>query len=245
MGKFLHKAMKRVLGRLGYSITHLDHPFDFEALLYAHLKKNADLFFVQIGACEGISFDPLYQFVALNHSRVRGIVVEPLDDHFKELQANYQRYPHVLAVHAAIHNSEKEMTLYRVDPAKMKDLPKWAKGIASFNKRHHGLSGIPSDAIIPQKVRCVSLDQLLKDHQITRIDLLHTDTEGYDAEIILNIDFDSVKPGIIRFEHGLREGIMSKETFLRLTDVLHRNGYELALEDYDATAYQPSIIVDL
>ena len=59
------------------------------------------------------------------------------------------------------------------------------------------------------------------------------------------MDFDSVKPGLIRFEHGLREGIMSKETFLGLTDVLHSNGYELALEDHDATAYQPSIILDL
>jgi hypothetical protein len=37
---------------------------------------------------------------------------------------------------------------------------------------------------------------------------------------------------------------MSKEQFLRIVDVLHRNDYELALDKYDATAYQRSIILD-
>jgi hypothetical protein len=38
--------------------------------------------------------------------------------------------------------------------------------------------------------------------------------------------------------------MMSKETFQRVAKVLHENGYELAIEAYDATAYQPDVIVD-
>jgi len=77
------------------------------------------------------------------------------------------------------------------------------------------------------------------------IDLLQIDAEGHDAEIILNIDFNWIKPKIICFEHDLRHGTMSKEQFLRVVDVWHRNGYELALEECGAIAYQRSIIMDL
>ena len=85
----------------------------------------------------------------------------------------------------------------------------------------------------------------MKTYKIKKIDLLQIDTEGYDAEIILNIDFDLMKPKIIRFEHGLQNGIMTKEIFLKVADVLHKNDYELAIEHNDATAYQRNIIVDL
>jgi predicted deacetylase len=38
---------------------------------------------------------------------------------------------------------------------------------------------------------------------------------------------------------------MGTEQFLKVIDVLHKNGYELAFEKYDAIAYQRNIIVDL
>ena len=137
------------------------------------------------------------------------------------------------------------MVLYRVDPSKLHNLPEGAKGISSFNENHHRLSGTPSDLIIQEKVRCTPFTQLLEDYQVEKIDLLQIDAEGYDAEIILNIDFNWIKPKIIRFEHDLSHGIMSKEQFLRVVDVLHSNGYELVLEKCDATAYQHSVIVDV
>jgi hypothetical protein len=116
-----------------------------------------------------------------------------LGDYFKELQRNYKRYPGIVPVRSAIHNVEKEMVIYRVDPAKMPDLPKWTKGISSFNKDHHKLSGTSSDHIIEERVPCISLGQLLDDYQVKTIDLLQIDTEGYD-EIMLNIDFNHIKP---------------------------------------------------
>ena len=139
------------------------------------------------------------------------------------------------------------MILYRADPAKVErgELSKWAKGIASFDMSHHELSGTPKEAIIKQKVQCISLNSLLKEHQVTKVDLLQIDTEGYDLEIILNLDFKVIKPKIIHFEHGLPDGIISKEQFMILTDVLHSNGYELWMDYYKGTAYQRDILIDL
>lgn len=244
LSKIVKQRLARVLYRQGYCINSLSRVNFFEPLLYTHLKNHGSLYFVQIGANDGKSSDPIHQFVTRNHHKVKGIVVEPLGDFFEQLKNSYAKYPNVTPVNAAIHRSEKEMTLYRADPTRLKDLPKWAGGIASFNKNHHELSGIPPEAIVPEKVRCMTFEKLLTDHQVEEIDLLQIDTEGYDSEIIRNIDFQAVKPKIIRFEHGLSEGIMSRETFLDIIDLLHANDYELAIEYHDATAYQPAIVTD-
>lgn len=238
-------SLLNILNKVGNNIRrHLFVFFDFEALLYSYLHDHDRFFFVQIGACDGVSYDPLYKFVVRNHRKVKGIVVEPIKEYFEQLKKNYKRYPQIVAVNAAIHTTEKEMPLYRADPKKKKELPKWTKGIASFYEHHHTLSGTPSDAIIKEMVPCLSFNDLLKRFEITNIDLLQIDTEGYDAEIICNIDFNLVRPKIIRFEHGFTLGIMKRETLLKVIGLLHDEGYELALEKDDATAYQRSIIVD-
>ncbi len=240
----IKQILKRALNKRGYFITSIDYPSCLEFFLYSFLRKKDDLFFIQIGANDGKMFDPIYRFVTCNHKKVRGIVIEPLKDFFEELKVNYRKYPNIRPLNIAIHNSEKEMTLYRTDPGKMHGLPEWAKGIASFDKEHHKLSNIPSDVIIPEAVKCMSLGELLERYHVTQLDLLQIDTEGYDTEIILNIDFEAVWPGIICFEHGLPWGIMDKQTFSQVTDHMHSNGYELMIEKFDAIAYRPEIIIN-
>jgi hypothetical protein len=63
------------------------------------------------------------------------------------------------------------------------------------------------------------------------------DTEGYDYNILMDFNFNKIKPKIIRFEHGLRNGIMDKDKFLHLCNYLNSFGYQIFLESYDATAY--------
>ena len=63
------------------------------------------------------------------------------------------------------------------------------------------------------------------------------DTEGYDYEILLSIDFVIVKPKIIHFEHGVRNELMSFEQFMIISDHLNAHGYQIIAQSYDATAY--------
>ena len=241
------KLLKGLARTCGYRITRLDNTnfFDFEALLYLQLARSTEFRFVQIGACDGISFDPIHPFVTRNHARLRGLVIEPLPDLFVQLQHNYRNYPRIVAVNCAIHNTEKQMTLHRVDPARTDGLPEWAKGIASFSRRHHELSGTPSDVIVSETVACTTLADLLEAHQFSSLDLLQIDTEGYDSEIILGIDYRVLTPTIIRFEHGLHVGTMSSETLERVAEKLHQNGYELVIEASDAIAFQRNITLNL
>ena len=190
----LQESLLSLVNRLGYRLTLIDRISFLEPLLYSILKANGHVSFVQIGANDGKRFDALYRFIAMNHTRVGGIVVEPVKDYFQELKFNYRRFPNIIPVNVVIHHDERRMTMYRVDPAKQHKLPDWTKGIASFNPHHHEFSNIPADVMIQEEVQCIPFDELLNQHQIERIDLLQIDTEGYDAEIITHIDFERVKP---------------------------------------------------
>jgi FkbM family methyltransferase len=241
------KIVKNYLRKEGYCIHRTDRVVFFESLIETFLRKNKDMFIIQIGANDGKMDDPIYEFVTYYPQKVSGILIEPVKDYFKELKTNYKKYPNFILLNVAIHNSQKEMTIYRPDPVKMEQygLPQWIKGIASFNKDHHKISGTPKDVMIKEKVSCISLNELIKKHQVAKIDLLLIDTEGHDSEIILNLDFQVIKPKIIHFEHGLSKGFMSKEEFSNLTEVLHNNGYELWMDPYNVTAYQLNVLIEL
>lgn len=241
----LKRLVKTALERRGFRIRHEIHDplVNVEVLLRRILATRSTLTLAQIGACDGVSFDPIYEFVRRHHARIQGVVVEPLPDLFAELERNYADFPTITPVCAAIHNHADEMSIYRVDPARLDEAPGWAKGISSFDPDHHTRSGTPSELIIEERVRCVSLDRLLEEHGIARLDLLQIDTEGYDAEILLHADLARWSPEVIRFEHGLPRGTMSRSTFDRVVARLHDHGYELALEEHDATAYRAALIV--
>lgn len=235
----LRRAINKAVAKIGYVVSPLDTYFSFKGLLQYRLRRREELTVVQIGANDGVSFDPLHDFIIEHKDRVRGILVEPMKDAFEQLTRTYRAFPRLTLVNAAIHNTETSMTLYRVDPARLAELPSTARGIASFNKDHHLLSETPSGCIIEERVPCVSLDALLRTHGIDEFDLLQVDTEGYDSAIILDLDLTKTRPGIIRFEHGLPDGVMSSECFQRVTDHLNAHGYQLMVEGYDATAILP------
>jgi FkbM family methyltransferase len=225
--------------------TYSKPEFDFlYNVLNQIIHNEGSLFFVQIGANDGTSYDPIYKFITNNKKRVSGIAVEPIKLYFEQLQNHYINYPKIKTVNVAIHNTEKEMIVYKVNETKRKQLklPAWSKGIASFNKSHHLLSDTPVEAMETEKVRCVTLDELLIQNNGYHADLLQIDTEGYDADIILNINFESFKPTIIHFEHGFPNSIMSREKYEEVRKLLHSNGYEIWLDSYDAVAYQPDFM---
>jgi FkbM family methyltransferase len=245
--KIIKTIVKRFFHKRGYFISSIDGEPFYESLIEKFLINNNELFFIELGANDGRRSDPIYDFVRNNSKIMRGILLEPVKDYFEELKTNYKKYPDIITLNLAVHNSNKEMTIYRADPTKIgwNKLPKWANGIASFNKDHHKKSGIHKEAIIKEKVQCISLNDLIKNYQVAKIDLLQVDTEGYDSEIILNLDFKAIRPKIIHFEHGLHHRIMSKETFLIVADMLHNNGYELWIDSNNATAYQRDALINL
>ena len=66
-----------------------EKPFNLlEIVIRDHITREPDFYFVEIGANDGVNFDPLRPLVLEHH--LRGLLVEPLPDRFASLQSNYR-----------------------------------------------------------------------------------------------------------------------------------------------------------
>lgn len=242
--KKLKIFLKKMIYKGGYKLSRTRNFVFLDCILNKLLSQKGHLNYIQIGGNDGINDDPLYHFITWNKNKVSGYVLEPVLDYFNELEKNYKNYPLIKPLNLAIHNFESEMTIHRVDPKQAAILPKYSKGIASFSKMHHINCKIDSKYIMEEKVACVSLGDLIKNYDIKNIDLLQIDTEGYDFEIILNINFKELKPSIINFEHYIIDK-KSKEAFNQVLKHLKENDYEIWQGINDITAYQRNLFINI
>jgi FkbM family methyltransferase len=245
----IKNIIKSLLDKKGYRVFKVGpySIFDFESFLYRHLATQKSFSFLQIGANDGVMNDPIYKFNTDNSSVVSGYVLEPLPDIFKKLSENYNFCPNIRAFNLAIHATESEMVLHRVKPSHKDKVPEFANGIASFDKTHWEKTNLIPDKDYMEEVlvKCSTFQDFIKSNAIKELDLLLIDTEGYDYEILMSIDFSLIKPKIIRFEHGVRNKLMSGSDFTNLCNHLNSFGYQVIAESYDATAYllNPSDLV--
>lgn len=239
--KYLKKIIRYFLLKFNLKIFRIGpySVFDFESFLYRHLAVNKTLTFLQIGANDGVLNDPIYNFNIRNKDLVSGHVLEPLPDFFELLVENYKSCSNIKPINLAIHNYKNEMVMHRVKPEYTKKLHEFSKGIASFDEHHWKKAELFKDPKMLErvKVNCISLTKFIESNNIDKLDLLLIDTEGYDFEILMSIDFSIIKPKIIRFEHGVRNEVMSKDELLEVCKHLNANGYQIITESYDATAY--------
>jgi FkbM family methyltransferase len=191
-----------------------------------------DAKFVQIGSNDGSKHDPLN--AAINESRWTGILVEPVPYVFSRLQATYRSNPRVRLENIAIADRQGTLPFYHLaeDPGNA-ELPTWYDELGSFRRdvvlKHR--YRIPD---IDSRLRCVdiptmSLAQLLLRHGMETVDLIHTDTEGYDFEILRTVDWSDIRPLLLIYEHKH----FSAETRLECQNMLRRNGYVFIEEGAD------------
>lgn len=158
-------------------------------------------YFVQIGSCDGILGDPLYPFI--RRDRWRGIAVEPVDYLYERLVENHKLNSGVVCENLAISDCDGKREFWRVIPGQG-DLPDWSEHLGSFFPEivlgHR--SKIPNldSFVVKTTVRCLRLSALLEKHNVTAIDIFHTDAEGYDDEIIRQLDLERFYPRLILFE---------------------------------------------
>jgi len=212
---------------------------NFEALLVRRLailqRDKGNFFFLQIGANDGFSHDPIHAFVTA--FRVSGIVLEPLPDVFADLCQTYARHPQVKKLNMAVHEELDQVTLYRPKADGGQD----KSGIASLDQDRFELtsarSGIRSEDIEAVEVPAMSLARLLESEQVEHLDLLQIDTEGYDMKILAGLDLSTYRPSIIRFEHGVYSGAPVREELRQALLNLYDHGYSVAMERVDALAW--------
>jgi FkbM family methyltransferase len=191
----------------------------------------ADFFFVQVGAHDGLHYDPIRPFVTRYHWR--GILVEPQPAIFERLVTHYSGEPQLIFENVAISERDGEQTLYRFRPSPA--LPDHATMLASFRRsalvnNAHGYAGEIEEVRVPT----LTVPSLLARHGVEQVDLLQIDTEGFDYPIVRMLGPTSVRPSIIHFESAF----MSPDEHAECAELLDSWGYRLLTIGVDTLAYR-------
>lgn len=165
-------------------------------------EPTGDFFFIQVGSNDGVVHDPLYRYVLRN--RWKGILIEPVKYYFDLLKKNYANSSQLIFENIAISECDGYREFFRIREG-LDFLPRWTKGLGSFNRdvlmKHRWLIPNIQQYIVREQVECLSFASLLARHAVGKIDLIMIDTEGYDFEIIKQIDFNRFQPRVIIYEH--------------------------------------------
>jgi len=173
-------------------------------LLRAFAREYPEAFFVEVGANDGEAEDQLRPHI-LKH-RWRGIMVEPVPWIFERLRANYGHLERVELANVAIADHDGTLPFYHLaEAAEGEPLPGWYHTIGSFSRdavlgNARQISDIER-RLVETEVPTLTFDSLLARHGAPRVDLVLTDTEGHDWEIIRSIDLATHRPRLVVYEH--------------------------------------------
>jgi FkbM family methyltransferase len=165
--------------------------------------------FIQIGTNDGN--DNFNKLVALYKPK-HVILVEPNYELYQKIVNNYHaisQHTRVTIINKCIYQNDDE-TVSLFIPAKDGIYgnpgvqPERVQGNLVYSNKHFSLLPMndwgEKKHMIELKSKSVSFSTLCKSFDISSIDYLQIDTEGYDSEIINMIDFSSITIKVIRYE---------------------------------------------
>ncbi|HEX7796106.1 MAG TPA: FkbM family methyltransferase [Vicinamibacterales bacterium] len=201
-----------------------------ELALHKLASVHSRPFFVQIGANDGLRDDDLRSHILA--FQMEGILVEPQPGAFTRLAANYSGQPGLRFENAAITKDSGSATLFGFsDRDRFTNLDVFSSFDYQYVRRIRDEFRVTSP-IEGFQVPALSLADLLTKHGVSRLDVLVIDTEGYDFEIIKTIDFGTIAPPIIQFEHIN----LSPAERLECNRMLAAEGYRLGMSVRDTIA---------
>lgn len=166
-------------------------------------RNRKKLFFVQIGANDGYTADPIYNLV--KKFGWSGVLVEPVPEYFQKLKQSYEGVPNLSFANVAIADKNGYKTLYGFSD----QAPLWiklhTKTKNSFSKKtilsHSWYMPNLEKFIVGQKVKAINVETLIKKYTEGKVDMIFIDTEGYDFEILKQFDLGTLRPSVVYYEH--------------------------------------------
>lgn len=232
-----NKLLKKIIGILGYKIfpkyavkterfieTQSLNCGDLIKLLIDKKKINH---VIQVGANDGKSDDFLRS--SLNEDTTV-LLIEPIESAFLDLKKNYSNFTNVQFINKAIDIKKGKKKIYSVNPInynyykkkfKSEDVS-WLTVLASFEESHLINHGVKSSHIQSTDVDCTTFNDLIRQYNFNKLDLLIIDTEGYDNILVKNFIEDTNLRPIIIFEwiH------MQKDEAKNTIELLEANNYK-------------------
>lgn len=232
----MKSAIRNGLARLGYRIEGIKYTprqmldsgkcraFEFDdAICRRMFEVGPQLNFIQVGAYDGVSTDPLHKYI--EKCGWRGVMLEPQPGPADQLRKLYGDNPDIVILQNAVDATHRTRSLYTVESD---SAPRWAGGMASFDRNHI----VKHEYLIPgltEMVREISIDCIPFSDVIDRLpsqrcDLLQMDVEGADSYILSLFPFDRIRPAIVHWE---RKNLTRSQQEDAL-DLVGRYGYRIA-----------------
>ncbi|MFC2113951.1 FkbM family methyltransferase [Bacteroidota bacterium] len=209
-------------------------------------KSVKNLFFIQVGSNDGFQNDLLYKFIIRDNWK--GIMIEPQPKPYKILSYIYKKR-NIITLNSAIDNKTDSRKLFKIGVSDLR----WASGLSSFEEekikaliankrvlRKCKKEGIklpldPETFVAYDEVSCISFEKLISTYEVSKIDLLQIDTEGYDYELLKQFNFSQIKPNAVIFENVH----LSEADKAAANELLKAQGYTVVEYTTDTLAKLP------
>jgi len=166
-------------------------------------RNRKKLFFVQIGANDGYTADPIYNLV--KKFGWSGLLIEPVPEYFQKLKQSYKDVPNLSFANIAIADKNGNKTLYGFSDKAPFWIKMHTKTKNSFSKKtilsHSWYMPNLEKFIVGQKVKAIDVETLIKKYTDGKVDMIFIDTEGYDFEILKQFDLGDLRPLVVYYEH--------------------------------------------
>jgi FkbM family methyltransferase len=225
----LKGRLQKFANRFGYKVEKLRSNFEpidvFTLVIELECRANPDFYFVQIGANDGQTDDPLHPLIVRH--KLRGLLIEPQPAAFQRLIQNYAHQPQLVFENVAIAEQPGTAQMYTAEGNDC---------LASFDEAHVRKNVPLGTKVLTLEVPAMPLDQLIKKYKIEQIGLLQIDAEGFDYQILKMVNFQVRKPKIIHFEHLN----MLPNDYVASIRLLSEQGYRMYAHDINTLAYLQS-----
>ena len=178
---------------------------------------------IQIGANNGK--DKVFDFISFNHFRLDlAVLIEPMPFIINDLKNQYKDLSNISIENIAINNNpnSKYLTLYYIENSNYE--------VSSFNKEHV-IEHKPKEDLNEIKsldIPCMTFNNIMEKYNLTNLDYLFIDTEGFDVYIIASIDFQKYNIKNISFESRHTDGPFNiGENANQIINYLTQLGYTL------------------
>ena len=157
----------------------------YEILIDSLVSRQDSVSFIEIGANDGKSGDPLYPYIL--SGQLKGTLIEPQPTVFKKLIDNYKSTSGNTFLNIGISDVAGELTLYASTKSTL------------TSSSPHKNSLRSTAGLTKQIVPTQTLKTVLKKHKKTP-DILQIDTEGHEFEILKNFPFEKHPFKLIHIE---------------------------------------------
>jgi len=166
------------------------------------------------------------------------LLVEPVPHNISAIKENLKEFKNIHLEPVAVASVRETKDFFFVKATSINKLKKhWASGIGSFNKNHllnHRTKRflIEEDDIDKIPIQTVKFEDLIEKYSITEIDKILIDIEGYEYEILKDMDLKKVRINSILFEYKHFDGY--QKTGEKLEEILKKfeeNNYKTSKVD--------------